>query len=49
MGLEYVREIAEDVRERRKPFIGANDAIRALEVAEAIYESASRGKVVNLG
>jgi predicted dehydrogenase len=33
---------------RRKPLVGGNDAIRALEVAEAIHESANTGKLVEL-
>jgi UDP-N-acetylglucosamine 3-dehydrogenase len=48
LGLEYVAEIAEDVRRRRKPQIGAEDALRALEVVEAIYKSAKSGKAVRL-
>ncbi len=48
LGLEYVAEIAEDVRKRRKPLIGADDAIKALEVVEAIYKSSKTGKVVRL-
>ena len=48
MGLEYVREIASNVQEGKKPFVGADDAIKALEVAEAIYRSANSGSVVEL-
>ena len=48
LGLEYVAEIADDVRKRRKPAIGSNDAIKALEVVEAIYKSANSGRAVNL-
>ena len=48
LGLEYVAEIADDILNRRQPLIGGNDAIKALEVAEAIYESANTGKVVEL-
>ena len=48
LGLEYVAEIAEDVRKRRKPAIGAVDAVKALDVAEAIYKSSNSGKAVNL-
>jgi len=48
LGLEYVAEIAEDVRKRRKPLVGAGDAIKALEVVQAIYRSSRTGKVVNL-
>jgi predicted dehydrogenase len=48
LGLEYVREIADNVQKRRKPLIGASDAIKALEVVEAIYKSAKSGRAVNL-
>ena len=48
LGLEYVAAIADDVSKRRKPLIGGADAIRALEVVEAIYKSARRGKAVDL-
>jgi UDP-N-acetyl-2-amino-2-deoxyglucuronate dehydrogenase len=48
LGLEYVAEIAEDVRRRRQPQIGGDDAIQALRVVEAIYKSSNSGKVVTL-
>jgi len=48
LGLEYVAEIADDVRGRRKPLIGGRDAIKALEVVEAIYTSAENGRTVRL-
>jgi len=48
LGLEYVAEIADDVRRGRKPRIGGEDAIRALEVVEAIYRSSGSGRTVNL-
>ncbi len=48
LGLEYVAEIAQDVRRRRKPHIGGDDAIRALQVVEAIYKSSQSGKAVQL-
>ncbi len=48
LGLEYVAEIADDVRRRRKPKIGGGDAVKALQVVEAIYKSSENGKVVNL-
>jgi UDP-N-acetylglucosamine 3-dehydrogenase len=48
LGLEYVAEIADDVRQGRQPSIGGDDAIRALEVVEAIYKSARSGRAVAL-
>ena len=48
LGLEYVAEIADDVRRRRKPQIGGDDAVKALQVAEAIYKSSTTGQVVRL-
>ncbi len=48
LGREYVAEIADDVRKRRKPFIGADDAVKALEVVEAVYRSSKTGKAVKL-
>ena len=44
LGLEYVNEIADNVIKGKKPFIGGNDAIKALEVVESIYESATTGR-----
>jgi len=49
IGLQYVAEIADDILNRRQPSIGGNDAIKALEVAEAIYRSANTGREVVLG
>ena len=48
LGLEYVAEIADDVRKHRRPLIGGDDAVKALEVVEAIYKSSRTGKAVNL-
>ena len=48
LGLEYVREMAENVRKRKAPFIGGNDAVRALEVVEAVYRSNESGKIVKV-
>jgi predicted dehydrogenase len=48
LGLEYVKEIADDVRNRRQPQIGADDAVKALEVVEAIYQSSNTGEAVSL-
>jgi predicted dehydrogenase len=41
MGLEYVRNFAEAVQLDREPTVTGRDGLRALEVVEAIYESAS--------
>ncbi|MFH1921278.1 MAG: Gfo/Idh/MocA family oxidoreductase [Planctomycetota bacterium] len=49
LGLEYVAQIADDVRRRRKPLIGGEDAIKALEVVEAVYKSSGTGRAVSLG
>jgi len=48
LGREYVAEIATDVRRRRVPSITGNDAVRALQVVEAIYRSAESGKSMRL-
>lgn len=40
MGLEYVRDFAEAVRKDREPTVTGHDGLKALEVVEAIYESA---------
>ncbi len=48
LGREYVAEIADDILGQRQPLIGGNDAIRALEVVEAIYRSASTGSTAEL-
>jgi predicted dehydrogenase len=48
LGLEYVAEIADDVLKGRLPLIGGTDAVKALEVVEAIYRSANTGSVVQL-
>ena len=48
LGLEYVAEIADDILKKRQPHIGGNDAVKAIEVVEAIYRSASTGSVVEL-
>ncbi len=48
LGRDYVAEIADDVLNKRQPLIGGNDAIKALEVVEAIYRSASTGSAVQL-
>ena len=49
LGLEYVETVADDIRENRSPLIGGHDAIQALRVVEAIYESSNSGRAVPLG
>jgi predicted dehydrogenase len=48
MGLEYVTETAERVLSGTSPFIGADDAVKALDVVEAVYRSAQEGRAVRL-
>lgn len=40
MGLEYVRDFAEAVLENREPVVTGRDGLKALQVVEAIYDSA---------
>ncbi len=44
----FLRDFAEAIRTGSKPAIGGEDGLRALEVVEAIYESAATGRVVRL-
>jgi predicted dehydrogenase len=47
LGLEYVNDIADNICTAKKPFIGGDDAVRALRVVEAIYESdLNRARVI---
>ena len=39
LGLEYVNEIANNIINNEKPFIGGIDAVTALQVVEAIYDA----------
>jgi predicted dehydrogenase len=48
LGREYVAEIAADVRRRREPKITGEDAVKALQVVEAVYSSAQSGKAARL-
>jgi predicted dehydrogenase len=48
LGLEYVGEIARDVREKRPAFIGGEDAVKALEVVEAIYKAGETGQALKM-
>ena len=47
-GLAYLRETVEAIASGRKPEIGGVDGLRALEVAEAVYESAACGHTVTV-
>ncbi|MGE4563923.1 MAG: Gfo/Idh/MocA family protein [Victivallaceae bacterium] len=45
LGLEYVNEIAKQILDGNyKAFVGGNDAVKVLEVVEAIYRAANSGK-----
>lgn len=48
LGLEYVETVADDIRANRPPLIGGRDAIKALQVVEAIYNSSESGKVTTV-
>jgi predicted dehydrogenase len=47
-GLAYLRETVEAIASGRQPDITGIDGLRALEVAEAIYESAETGRTVTV-
>lgn len=44
--LPFLRELSEAIRKGTRPAITGEDGLRALEVVEAIYESAETGKAV---
>ncbi|MDD5599579.1 MAG: Gfo/Idh/MocA family oxidoreductase, partial [Victivallaceae bacterium] len=48
LGLEYVNEIADDIINDKPPFIGGEDAVKALKVVEAIYKAAESGCSVTI-
>lgn len=48
MGLEYLRQLGEAIREGTPAPVSAEDGLKALEVVEAIYESAATGCTVQL-
>jgi len=48
MGLAYVRDFADAIRENRKPAITGEDGVAALKVVEAVYQSANDKKCVPL-
>jgi predicted dehydrogenase len=48
MGLRYLTDVVEAVREGKPPAITGQDGLKALEVVEAIYQSAETGRSVKL-
>jgi len=48
MGLRFLADLVESIRAGKPPAISGYDGLRALEVAEAIYHSASSGRSVKL-
>ncbi len=49
LGLEYVNEIAQQILEKRyEAFIGGDDAVKVLEVVEAIYRADEQGGTVKV-
>lgn len=48
MGLTYLRELAVSLHRGESPAITGEDGLRALEIVEAIYQSAETGRVVRL-
>ena len=47
-GLAYLRETVADLLEGRQPQVTGEDGLRALEVVEAVYESAASGQRVTV-
>ena len=48
MGLRFLSELVDSMRAGKPPAITGHDGLRALEVAEAIYQSAESGRSVKL-
>lgn len=48
LGVHYVADLARSIKTGSAPAITGEDGLRALEVVEAIYESAASGKAVRL-
>jgi predicted dehydrogenase len=48
LGVRYLSDLANSIRNGTSPAIRGEDGLRALEVVEAIYESAATGRVVGL-
>ena len=48
LGVEFLSDLAQAIRFGSTPFITGEDGLRALEVVEAIYQSAETGRTVRL-
>jgi predicted dehydrogenase len=48
MGLRFLKDLVESVRMGKPPAISGQDGLKALEVVEAIYQSAESGRSVRL-
>jgi predicted dehydrogenase len=48
LGVQFLSDLAAAIRSGGAPAISGEDGLRALEVVEAIYESAATGKTVRL-
>ena len=49
LGVRFLSDLAGSIRTGAPPPVAAEDGLRALEVAEAIYESANTGRAVRPG
>lgn len=47
-GLEFLRDLAQAICEKSAPAITGEDGLRALEVVEAVYQSAETGRAVSV-
>ena len=48
MGLRFLEDIVDDIRTGKPPAITGQDGLKALEVVEAVYQSAESGRSVKL-
>ena len=48
MGHRYINDLVESIRSGKPPAISARDGLKALEVVEAIYQSAETGRSIGL-
>ena len=48
MGLRFLSDLARSIRNNAPPAIAGQDGLRALEVVEAIYQSAESGRTIRL-
>ena len=48
LGVHFLKDLAQSIRTRTAPAITGQDGLRALEVVEAIYQSAETGRAVRL-